>query len=61
MIELLYRRKVIREMLNQFSTKQWNQIIPLILEIGVIYLRNNFRTTELSVQDFKNILGNQVK
>lgn len=58
MIELLYRRKVIREMLNQFSTKQWNQIIPLILEIGVIYLRNNFRTTELSVLDFKNILGN---
>lgn len=58
MIELLYRRKVIREMLNQFSTKQWNQIVPIILEIGVIYLRNNFRTTELSVLDFKNILGN---
>jgi hypothetical protein len=56
MIEFLYRRKVIREMLNQFSTKQWNFVIPIILEIGVHYLRNNFRTTELNIQDFKNIL-----
>ena len=56
MIEFLYRRKVIREMLNQFSTKQWNLVIPIILEIGVHYLRNNFRTTELNIQDFKNIL-----
>jgi hypothetical protein len=56
MIEFLYRRKVIREMLNQFSTKQWNIVIPIILEIGVHYLRNNFRTTELNIQDFKNIL-----
>ncbi len=57
MIEILFRRKIIREMLNQFGTKHWNQIIPIFLEIGILFLKNNFVVTELNIQDFKNILG----
>jgi hypothetical protein len=57
MIEILYRKKIIRDVLNQYSTKQWNALIPILLEIGILFLKNNFIITELNIQDFKNILG----
>ena len=57
MIEILYRKKLIRDVLNQYSTKQWNALIPILIEIGILFLKNNFIITELNIQDFKNILG----
>lgn len=57
MIEYLYRRKMIREFLNQYSNKMWNQLIPLIVEIAIVYLRKNYNLAETNLEDFKNILG----
>jgi hypothetical protein len=59
MIEILYRRKLIRDLLNQYSSKQWEVIIPLIVEIGIVNLmNNNFNITGLTIEDYKIILGN---
>lgn len=57
MIENLFRRKQIKEVLNQYSQNKWNQLIPIIMEIGVIYLKNNFNLPALSVEELKEILN----
>jgi hypothetical protein len=56
MIELLYRRKAIREVLNQFSSRNWNIIIPILVEIGILYIKNHFNIANMKIENFKEIL-----
>jgi hypothetical protein len=57
MIELLYRRKVVREFLNKYSTNLWNGIIPLVFEIGILNLQTSFNTLNFSKEELTNILS----
>ena len=56
MIDLLYRRKIVREVLNNFSSKNWNILVPLLVEIGIIFIKKNFNITEMSLDDLKQVL-----
>ena len=56
MLELLNKRKEIRELLNQYPASQWDNIIPLILEIGIIYLKSTYSTVNFPAEDFQKIL-----
>ena len=57
MIEILFRRKMIREILNRYSNSFWHQLVPYIMEIGILYVSRNYNIAELSVEDYKYILG----
>ena len=57
MIELLYKRRNVREFLNKYSPKLWAEVIPYVVEIGVMNLKTSFKTLYFSKEDFTNILG----
>ena len=58
MLEVLCKRKTIRDFLKQYSTEAWPQIIPYICEIAIFNLQNSFGTLMFSKDDFKNIIHN---
>lgn len=58
MLEVLCKRKIIRDFLKQYSTEAWPQIIPYICEIAIFNLQNSFGTLMFSKDDFKNIIHN---
>ncbi len=57
MFELFNRRKIIREILKQFAYDQWEDIIPIIVEIGILYMKQSYPSMlDMSVEDYKMIL-----
>ena len=56
MIEIILKRKPIRDFLKNYSSERWTEIIPNVLEIGVLNLKNSFGTYQFSQEDFQNIL-----
>lgn len=56
MIEIIFKRRPIRDFLKQYPSEKWKEIIPDVLEIGVLNLKNSFNTYLFSKEDFSNIL-----
>lgn len=56
MIEILHKRKEIRELLNNYPPNQWENIIPLIVEIGISYLHSTYPKVDFTIEDFTTIL-----
>jgi hypothetical protein len=56
MIEVLYRRKIIREVLNQFSSRNWNIIIPILVEIGILFIKQHHNIGQMNIEKFKEVL-----
>lgn len=56
MIEIIFKRRPIREFLKKYPSDKWKEIIPDVLEIGVLNLKNSFNTLMFSKEDFNNIL-----
>jgi hypothetical protein len=56
MIEIILKRKPIRDFLKNYSSERWTEIIPNVLEIGVLNLKNSFGTYQFSQEDFQSIL-----
>ena len=44
MIEIIFKRRPIREFLKKYPSDKWKEIIPDVLEIGVLNLKNSFNT-----------------
>ena len=58
MLEVLCRRKRIRNFLNLYSSDKWTEIIPYVVEIAILNLKNSFGTLLFDKDEFKNILHN---
>lgn len=58
MLEVLCRRKRIRNFLNLYSSDKWTEIIPYVVEIAILNLKNSFGTLLFDKDEFKNILYN---
>ena len=56
MLEILTKRKEIRELLNNYPPNQWENIIPLMVEIGISYLHSTYPKVNFTVEDFRTIL-----
>ena len=56
MIDIILRRKPIRDFLNNYSNECWKEIIPTVMEMGVLNLKNSFGTYQFSKEDFNSIL-----
>lgn len=57
MIEILYKRKIIRDFLSLFSDNKWNQIIIHTLEFGILQLKLKNNLASLSIEDIMNFVG----
>lgn len=58
MLEVLCRRKRIRNFLNLYSPDKWTEVIPYVVEIAILNLKNSFGTLLFDKDEFKNILHN---
>jgi hypothetical protein len=58
MIEILYKRKIIRDFLSLFSDLKWNQLIIHTLEYGILQLKQKSSLASLSIDDIINLVGN---
>lgn len=56
MIEIILKRRPIRDFLKNYSSEKWKEVIPNVLEIGVLNLKNSFGTYQFSKEEFNNIL-----
>jgi len=56
MLELLNRNKEIRDLLDIYPTKDWDELIPLIIEIGISFLKKNYSIVKLNLDDLRKIL-----
>ena len=57
MIEILYKRKTIRDFLSLFSDTKWNQLIIHTLEYGILQLKLRSNLASLSIEDIMNLVG----
>ena len=60
MIELLYKRKIIRDFLSLFSDAKWKQIITATLEYGILQLKANGSLASMSLEDIISLVGKRV-
>jgi hypothetical protein len=56
MLKLLNRNKEIRNLLEIYPTNNWEEFIPLIIEIGISYLKKNYSIAKLKLDDLRKIL-----
>ena len=52
MLEVLCRRKRIRNFLNLYSSDKWTEIIPYVVEIAILNLKNSFGTLLFDKDEF---------
>ncbi len=56
MLEILTKRKEIRELINNYPQNQWENIIQLIIEIGISYLHSTYPKVNFTVEDLRTII-----
>lgn len=57
MLEACLQRKIIRHFLNNYTENRWSQLIPSLIEIGILYLQNNFNNKTLFTdEEIHNII-----
>ena len=58
MMEILYKKKVIRDFLSLYSESSWTQLVSHILEYGIILFKKKFNVAALSPEDIYKIVEN---
>jgi hypothetical protein len=61
MIEVLYKKKVIRDFLSLFTENYWKQLIGYILEYGIITFKKHHNVASLSPEDIFQIIDKMKK
>ena len=57
-MEILYKKKVIRDFLSLYSESSWTQLVSHILEYGIILFKKKFNVAALSPEDIYKIVEN---
>ena len=57
MIDIIYNNKNIKEFLDIYPTNVWNDVIPKVIEIGILNLKNSFGKLKFNKSEFDNILN----
>jgi hypothetical protein len=58
MIEQILKTKANRDFLRQYNSQVYKYIIPLLVEFGILFLKQNFNIANLSVEDMKEVIMN---
>ena len=58
MLDVLCKRKSIRDFLKLYSPTKWGDVISNICEIAILNLQSSFRTLQFSDEDFTSIIEN---
>jgi len=58
MIELLYKKKIIRDFLSLFTENHWKQLISSLVEFGIINLKKQHKITSLTAEEIIQIVEN---
>jgi hypothetical protein len=56
MIEVLYKKKIIRDFLSLFTENYWKQLIGYILEYGIITFKKHHNIASMSPEDITQII-----
>lgn len=56
MIELLYKKKIIRDFLSLFTENHWKPLIACILEYGIIMIQKHHNIAYLTPEDIYQII-----
>ena len=57
MLEACLQRRIIRSFLNNYTENRWSQLIPSLIEIGILYLQNTFHNKALFTdEEIKNVI-----
>jgi hypothetical protein len=56
MIEVLYKKKVIRDFLSLFTENYWKQLIGYLLEYGIIVFKKHHNINSMSPEDITQII-----
>jgi hypothetical protein len=57
MIDVIFKRRPIRDFLKNYPAEKWKEVIPDVFEIGVLNLKNSFNKTNFTKKEFENILS----
>ena len=57
MIDIIYNNMNIKEFLDIYPTNVWNDVIPKVIEIGILNLKNSFGRLKFNKNEFDNILN----
>ena len=57
-MEILYKKKVIRDFLSLYSESSWTQLVSHLLEYGIILFKKKYNVTALSPEDIFKIVEN---
>ena len=58
MIENCLRHKIIRDFLKHYNEKSWKEIIPYIIQIGILNLENSFNKIFFTSDELRKVLRN---
>ena len=61
LIDLIYNRINIKEFLDIYPTNVWNDIIPKVIEIGILNLKSSFGRLKFTKNELINILNELYK
>jgi hypothetical protein len=50
MLEYLLEKRTIRKFLTKYSQNKWNYVVPLLVELGIIFLKKHFNGPLNSIQ-----------
>lgn len=56
MLEICLQRNNIRTFLKNYAENNWNQIIPSLIELGILYLQNTFKKSLFTTEELHNII-----
>jgi len=55
-LEMLFRRKLIKDFFACHSESSWETLLQTLLELGCAYLINNYNISELNLENLQKIL-----
>ena len=56
MEEEVLKNQFINEFLNKYNKKDWNNIVVKVLNIGLLYSKNNLKKDLFTIKDFDNLI-----
>ena len=58
MIDVIFKRRPIRDFLKNYPTEKWKEVIPDVFEIGVLNLKNSLIKQILRKKNLKQFSQN---
>ena len=56
MLESCLRHKIIRDFLKHYTEKRWKDIIPSLIQIGILNLQKSFNKIIFTIDELKMVL-----